>query len=200
MKGNVEKNAWYAIMPSPSELATGPTIAFPLNLPGSMVINDLKWGQLPPPWPLLLTLELSRVLFLCSNLTPSYTCGVGHTLLICTNSIYFTCLENPLRYNYMRYLSLLYRDKLYLHLVSIYGPVSLNNMVGECGWWEGNVPSSQSVQFNTPGGFQSRQTHLAYGVWLSDDVSRITYEHLIKNVAELYTLNFQHNICCPLTV
>lgn len=116
------------------QLAAGPTTAFPPNLPGSMAINDLKWGQLPPPWPLLVTLELSRVLFLCLSLTPSYTCGVGHILLICTNSIYFTCPENPLRYKYMRYLILLYRDKLYLQLVSNNGPISLNNMEGECEW------------------------------------------------------------------
>ena len=41
--------------------------------------------------------------------------------------------------------------------------------------------------------WNSRHSDLACGGWPSDGVSRIVHEHLVKNVVELHTLNYQHN-------
>ena len=187
-------------------MATGPPLAFPLNLLVPAVINDLTRGQLPPPRPLLVTLAPSRgysnVLTRLPPSTGPKAWGKHTPVISCPNGICVTGPENPPRYNCSRYpASYTYLNCTYNFThwcpVSSYGPVPLNNTEGECEWWEGNTPSTWSVQFNPPVGFQAN-SDLAYGVRPSDDASRIIREHPVTNVVGIYTLNYQcHGLLSP---
>eukprot|EP00069_Balaena_mysticetus_P009840 bmy_20251T0 len=156
-------------MPSTHQPAIDPPLAFPLKLPVPMVINNLNWGQ----W-----------LIQYFNLTPPYnwTQGVGYAMLNCTNNICFTCPESPRRYNYTSYpasyiVVICTYNLTYWCPVSNYGPVPLNNT--ECVWWEGNIPSTGSIQFNPPMGYQAK-SELAFHPRPSDKTNQIILEHFIK--------------------